>query len=53
MLGLSPLKLLLIVLAVILLFGANRLPRLASDLGKAIRAFGKSVRGEDDDRPRP
>ncbi len=48
MFGLSPMKLLLILLAVVLLFGANRLPKLASDLGKGIRAFGKSVRGEDE-----
>lgn len=48
MLGLSPMKLLLILLAVVLLFGANRVPKLAGDLGRGIRAFGKSIRGEDD-----
>lgn len=51
MFGLSPMKLLLILLIVVVLFGAKRLPRLAGDLGKGIRSFGKSVRGEDDDGP--
>lgn len=51
MFGLSPMKLLLLLLVIVLLFGASRLPRLAGDLGKSLRAFGKSVRGEDDDSP--
>lgn len=51
MFGLAPMKLLLLLLVIVLLFGANRLPRLAGDLGKGLRAFGKSVRGEDEEPP--
>ena len=39
MFGLSPGELLLIFLAILLLFGAKRLPELARGLGKGIREF--------------
>lgn len=50
MFGLSPMKILLLLLIVVILFGAKRIPRLASDLGKGFRSFGKAVRGEDEDK---
>lgn len=38
---------LLIVLVVVLLFGARRLPELGSALGKGLHAFKKGLSGED------
>ncbi len=38
---------LLIILVVVLLFGAKRLPELGSALGKGMRAFKKGLDGED------
>ena len=36
-------ELLIILLVVLLLFGAKRLPEIGSSLGKSLRAFKKSV----------
>lgn len=44
MLGLSPLELGVIVLVIVVLFGAKRLPDLGSGLGKAISNFRKGYR---------
>jgi len=41
-------ELLVILLLVLLLFGAKRLPELASGIGKAIKSFRRSVDGEDE-----
>ncbi|MBN1654401.1 MAG: twin-arginine translocase TatA/TatE family subunit [Deltaproteobacteria bacterium] len=41
-------ELLVILALVVLLFGAKRLPELASGIGKAIKNFRRSVEGEDD-----
>ncbi len=41
MLGLRPMEIALIVFALLLLFGASRLPQLGSSLGSAIRNFKK------------
>lgn len=38
---------LLIVLVVLLLFGARRLPELGSALGRGLRAFKKGLEGKD------
>ncbi len=46
MLGLKPMELLLILFALLLLFGATRLPALGSSLGSAIRNFKKGFGGE-------
>ena len=43
MFGLGPTELILIFLAVLLLFGAKRLPELGSSLGKGIRNFKESI----------
>lgn len=40
-------EILLIVLVALVLFGANRLPEIGSSIGKAIREFQKSLKGED------
>ena len=41
--GLSFWHLLILVLVVVLLFGAGKIPRLAKDLGIGIRAFRKGL----------
>jgi sec-independent protein translocase protein TatA len=45
----GPTELLIIVLIIVLLFGAKRLPDLGKSLGDGIRNFKKSVSGKDDD----
>lgn len=49
MFGLSGGHLILLVIIILLLFGARRLPELGSSLGKGIRAFKKGVEGIDQD----
>ncbi len=44
MFGLGPMELLLIFLAILLLFGAKRLPEIAQGLGRGIKEFRKSVK---------
>ncbi len=52
MLGLRMPELLLILLVVVLLFGAKKLPELGDSLGKGIRAFRKaSEKGFSSDEP--
>lgn len=48
MLGLRPMELILILLIVLLLFGASRLPQIGAGLGQSIRGFKKALSGEDD-----
>lgn len=43
MLGLGIPELLIILVIIIILFGARRLPEVASGLGKAIRSFKKAT----------
>lgn len=42
----------LILLLVLLLFGARRLPELGSSLGKGLRAFKKGLEGGDEEAKR-
>ncbi|MGA9520885.1 MAG: twin-arginine translocase TatA/TatE family subunit [Myxococcaceae bacterium] len=51
MFGLRGTELLLILLVLLLLFGATRLPQLGSSLGSAIRNFKKGFGGEADPAP--
>ncbi len=44
MFGLSPWELLIVFLAILLLFGAKRLPEIGSSLGKGIREFKGSIK---------
>jgi sec-independent protein translocase protein TatA len=49
-------ELLIILVIVLVLFGANRLPAMGEGLGKAIRGFKDALRSEppkDDRRPPP
>ncbi|MCB9733416.1 MAG: twin-arginine translocase TatA/TatE family subunit [Deltaproteobacteria bacterium] len=50
--GLGPWELILILLIVLLVFGAGKLPQIGDALGKGIRNFKKAAnnaKGEDDD----
>lgn len=49
MFGLGPWELLLIFLAVLLLFGAKRLPEIAQGMGKGIREFKKAMKDTTDE----
>ena len=51
MLGLRAPELIVILLIVVVLFGANKLPQLGKGLGEGIRSFKKSFGGEDDEKP--
>lgn len=48
MLGLGMQELVIILLIVLVLFGAKRLPELASGLGKAIKNFKKATNEPDE-----
>jgi sec-independent protein translocase protein TatA len=41
-------QILLIVVLVLLLFGAGRLPRIMEDLGKGITSFKRGLKSDDD-----
>ena len=47
----EPLDLVLILIAALLLFGANRLPETARALGKGIREFRDAIAGKDEAKP--
>jgi sec-independent protein translocase protein TatA len=54
--NLGPLEIGLIVLVVLLLFGATRLPKLGRSMGQSIRGFKQGLQegapDEDDDEPK-
>ncbi len=45
----GPTELLLILLIVVIIFGARRLPELGKSLGEGIKNFRKSITGKDKD----
>ncbi len=47
--GLSVWQILIIVLVVVLLFGAGKIPRLMKDMGSGINAFRRGLKEEDSD----
>lgn len=49
MFGLGPWELLLVFLAILLLFGAKRLPEIAQGMGKGIREFKKAMKDTTDE----
>lgn len=49
--NLKPMEILLIVLVVLLLFGAKRLPDLAKSVGKSLKILKNEVKDLNDDRP--
>ncbi len=53
MMGLRLPELLLILLIVLVLFGANKLPQIGAGLGQSIRGFKKALNGDDDKPAEP
>ncbi|MEW5993275.1 MAG: twin-arginine translocase TatA/TatE family subunit [Candidatus Zixiibacteriota bacterium] len=49
MFGMGPWELLLIFLAILLLFGARRLPEIAQGLGKGIKEFRRAMKDTTDE----
>lgn len=49
--GLSLSHLLLVLLAVLFVFGAGRLPTMMRDLAKGLRAFKDGLKDDEDQRP--
>ena len=43
----------LIVIVILIIFGAGKLPEVGSALGKGIRSFRKGQRGEDETEEKP
>lgn len=50
--SLGPLQILLILVVVLLLFGAGKIPRLMGDLAKGINAFKKGLNENDETPPK-
>lgn len=53
--SLGPLEISLIVLVIVLLFGAKKLPELARSVGRSMRIFKSEVKemNNEDDKPQP
>ena len=49
MFGMGAGEMALVVIAILLLFGAKRLPEIAQNLGKGIREFKRAMKEEVDD----
>ena len=45
--SIGPLEVAVVLIIALVVFGPKRLPELGSSLGKGIRGFGQSVKGED------
>lgn len=45
--GISLVQLLVILLIILLLFGAGKLPQVMSELGKGLKAFKSSLKDDD------
>jgi sec-independent protein translocase protein TatA len=46
--NIGPLEIGIVVVIALLVFGPKRLPELGSSTGKAIRGFGKGLKGDDE-----
>lgn len=49
----GPLEIIILIVVVLLVFGARKLPELGNSLGQSIRGFGKGISGDADDEPAP
>jgi sec-independent protein translocase protein TatA len=45
-----PMHLLVILMIVLIIFGAGRLPEIGEGLGKSIKSFKKAISGEDESK---
>ena len=53
MFDIGPSELLIILLIIILLFGAGRISKIAGELGQGIREFRKGLTGDEDSKAEP
>ena len=51
--GLGPTELVIIVLVIVLLFGATKLPQLAKALGQSKKAFREGIEEGEKEAPKP
>ena len=51
MFGIGPMEALIILLIVVVIFGAGKIPQLGAGLGKGIKNFQRALKGEDVDHP--
>jgi sec-independent protein translocase protein TatA len=49
--GIGPAELIILLIVVLLLFGAKRVPEIGRSVGKGMREFKEAVTGRDDERP--
>jgi sec-independent protein translocase protein TatA len=49
--NIGPLEIGIVLVIALVVFGPKRLPELGNSLGKGIRGFGKSLKGEEDPAP--
>ncbi len=50
-LGLGPGEIILLLLIVLIIFGAGKIPQIGSGLGKGIKNFQKALKGENESKP--
>ena len=48
--AISPIHILIVLIVLIVLFGATRLPKLGKDLGEGMRGFKDGLTGKDDEK---
>ena len=46
--GLGPAEILLLVLVILVVFGAGKIPGIGSSLGKGLKNFRKALKGEEE-----
>ncbi|KAA3648433.1 MAG: twin-arginine translocase TatA/TatE family subunit [Chloroflexi bacterium] len=51
MLGLGPLELVIILVVVVLIFGAGRISKIAGEMGSGISAFRKGLQEGEEESP--
>lgn len=49
----GPLEIGLIIVIILIIFGVGKLPQVGGAIGKGIREFRKSIRGEDEEEQKP
>lgn len=49
--GLGPMEIVLILVVIVLLFGAKKIPELAKGLGDGMKEFKKAIKESSDDKP--
>ena len=49
----GPMQIAIIVILILLVFGAGRLPMIAENMAKGIKSFKKGLNDDDDDKSKP